>query len=76
MRDIEGVLRDYRHGNFEVRLNLFLFHRRLRSEFNEIEKEESPSINGDKRRYGLYLKSKQRPLFPFGIVKKRDQPSG
>ena len=76
MRDIETLLNDYRKGTFEVRLNLFLFHRELRREFSEIEKDEDPSLNGHKSGFNLSRKNKKRLNFPFGILKKRYQPAG
>ena len=76
MRDIETILNDYGNGTFEVRLNLFLFHRELRREFSEIEKEESASINRNISGFSLFSKNKKRVNFPFGILKKRYQPAG
>jgi hypothetical protein len=75
MRDILMILNEYRHGTPEVRLNLFLFHRDLRREFSEIEKEESASLSRTKKRFCCFSNNKSKVTFPFGIFKKRYQPA-
>ncbi len=37
--DIERVLNDYRNGNEDKRLSLFLYYRELRDEFSRIDRE-------------------------------------
>jgi len=76
MRDIETLLNDYREGTFEVRLNLFLFHRELRREFSEIENDENGSLNGNTRIFNLSRKNKNRLIFPLGFLKNRYRPAG
>jgi hypothetical protein len=48
--EIEEVLHDYRSGDEDKRLNLFLFYRDLRDEFSRIEQElgavQSPEPGG------------------------------
>ena len=76
MRDLEAILNDYQNGTFEVRLNLFLFHRDLRCAFNKIEKKETKSLTGNRKSYGPSFKNKKRLTFPFVIFKKRYLPAG
>ena len=40
MKDEKSIIEDYREGNFETRLNLFLECRHLRDEFVRIDYEE------------------------------------
>jgi len=76
MRNILTILDDYRKGTPEVRLNLFLFHRDLRFEFNEIENKETAAINGNKPIFEFLRRHKKRVPSPFSVLKKRYQPVG
>ncbi len=40
MRTAEGILMEYRKGDFFERLNLYLQYRELRRQFTEIESDE------------------------------------
>lgn len=42
MRTVEGILEEYRKGNFSSRMNLFIEHRDLREEFTQIDLDETP----------------------------------
>ena len=41
MRDIDSTIEEYRQGDFEKRLNLFLQYRALRPDFAQIEKDDT-----------------------------------
>jgi hypothetical protein len=76
MRNTLMILNDYRNGTPEARLNLFLFHRDLRREFNEIEEVECTSLNVKKRGDSPVLRKKTTITSLFGMFKKKYQPAG
>ena len=76
MREILTILNDYRNGTPEVRLNLFLFHRDLRHEFNEIENEESAALNVDKKGFSPFPRNKKRSISPIRIFNNKYQSAG
>ena len=41
MKHLESIIEDYRQGDFEARLSLFLQHRSLRNVFMEIDGRET-----------------------------------
>ena len=45
MEVYEKVFKEYRKGSFEKRLNLYIKHRDLRKEFNEIELEDNLPVS-------------------------------
>lgn len=59
MLHAEDIVRDYRNGDTEERMDTYLSHPGLRGRFDEIEREESPRIppgeaaNGKNRSWRL-----------------------
>ena len=43
--DIDRVLDEYRQGNADKRMSLFLYHRELRDAFNGIEQDEPADLS-------------------------------
>ena len=58
MKTIENIIEEYKKGDFEKRVNLFLECRELRSEFIEIDMKErkAKSLNPS---YSAFLKVKR-----------------
>ena len=44
MRKVDHILEEYRHGDTQTRMNLYLFYREVRQEFTDIEKIEEGSM--------------------------------
>ena len=44
MNFFDDVLNDFKDGNYQQRLDLYMCHRNLRSDFDQIEDEESASM--------------------------------
>jgi hypothetical protein len=40
MREVDHILEEYRQGDTQTRMNLYLFYREVRQEFTDIEKIE------------------------------------
>ncbi len=59
MRDIKAILEDYRQGDFEKRLYLYLLYRDFRREFGDIEK------NGEASK-----RTKRKFLSPFYLTRR------
>ena len=47
MKDFENTIKEYQEGDFEKRLSLYLEHRLLREEFEQIEKHEASNGSED-----------------------------
>jgi hypothetical protein len=43
--DIDRVLDEYRQGDADKRISLFLYHRELRDAFNRIEQDKPAALN-------------------------------
>jgi hypothetical protein len=80
--DIEQVLHDYRNGDEEKRLSLFLFYREFRDEFSWIDEQERPADRSPVRRGNSFSEDSVRTrhnygqkcscLLPFRQVKRRE----
>lgn len=66
MRTIEGILEEYRKGDFYERLNLYLDHRDLRREFMQIHSDERPLP-----RAAVSVKKTSRILLAIGCIRYR-----
>ncbi len=60
--DIDRVIRDYRTGNEDKRIILFLAYRDLRAEFSDIQQEPDGTVNnpGIWKRYLKTIFQKER----------------
>lgn len=47
MNYLNNVLDDFKDGNHQQRLDLYMCHRNLRSDFDQIEKEESTLLKSE-----------------------------
>ena len=66
MRDIDSTIEEYRQGDFEKRLNLFLEYRALRSDFVQIDQDEAPAEGAHRPQPVLTLKTRHQSVFyPF-----------
>jgi hypothetical protein len=50
MREEESIIADYREGDFEKRLNLYLQYHSLRKEFLEIDRSEMAALRQNQTR--------------------------
>lgn len=48
MNFFDDVLNDFKNGNHQQRLDLYMSHRNLRSDFDQIEDEEPASMKTEK----------------------------